>query len=614
MTFANWTGQKKTEIINLKRFQDLITIGGKIFYETHHAPLIKMQGFVNELYYELTVKGGGNVPVLLNSKQIRDDKGNVLGYKSTFFNITDRKKYEQELLLAKKKAEQAVVAKTEFLSTISHEIRTPLNAIIGLTNILHEQDKNPDNREYLNILKFSSNNLLGLINDILDLSKIEAGKVVLEEKDFDLRQLLHSIAGTFKLKTEKKGVKILVEPDKNLPVAFFGDDLKLGQVFTNLVGNAVKFTEDGSITIKAEVNDKVDKTYQIRFSVKDTGIGIPSNKLESIFEEFTQASSQISIKYGGTGLGQAISQRILELYGGKLMVKSELNKGSEFYFTINLPKGNKDKIIVSPKSIEQERKLSGSKILLCEDNPVNVIVVSKFLKDWDIDFDVAVNGQEGLAKIQEQYYDLILMDIKMPVMDGYETTRAIRELQGDRYSKLPIIAMTASSDLSATPKIENVGMNGFIGKPFDPKDFYNKLVKYLPLNFLSDTSIEALVKDSAEETKTKKAVSLERMLEIAEGDDIFYKGIINESIKSFIEIQDELREAFQNEDLQKAKDIEHKSKMVLDILKAENLASLIKKAICALELKDKKSFASEKYLVPLEKEIEAIVSELKSHN
>lgn len=608
-TLLDWLDYPEEELVLKKKFQDILSMGGKIFYETHHAPLANMQGYVNELSYELISKRSGTIPVLAHIRSVKDAEGNILGYKNTFFNITERKKFERELVLARKKAEQAASAKSDFLSTISHEIRTPLNAIIGLTHILKENNKDPECEEYLRILQFSSNNLLGLINDVLDLSKIESGKVSLVEKDFHLKLLLKSLVETFKIRCAEKKIELKLAMDERIPEALIGDALKLSQVFTNLLGNAVKFTEKGSITLEAKLKHTLEDRVSISFAVKDTGIGISSDKLEAIFEEFTQANSQISIKYGGTGLGLSISQKIIELHGAKMGVESQLGKGSTFHFTLHLKVGDKSNIVQAQETDRSEtRKLSGAKVLLCEDNAVNVLVVSKFLKDWDIEFDVATDGNMALFMVQNTYYDLVLMDIRMPVLNGYEATKRIRELEGERYKHLPIIAMTASADSPTQEGLASSLLNDFISKPFEPSDFYNKLVKHTPLNFLTGRSFERMNKSKGEEVGTL-SIRFDKFREMAEGDLDFLKGLAQESLLSFEEHRERFKRALQNEELSQLMDQEHKITLVLDLLDAQNLRLLIQSSIKALESGE---FTKVKppLLRKMDKEFDNIITEL----
>lgn len=387
--------------------------------------------------------------------------------------IQVRKKIEAELIHAKELAENATKAKSEFLSMMSHEIRTPLNAIIGLTYLMQQEEQTPSVMENLKTLQFSAENLHLLINDILDFSKIEAGKVELEEMPFDLKLLISNIKRANQIRAEEKGNRIKLMLDDDIPNTLLGDSLRIGQVLANLVSNAVKFTQNGSVTIEVSVTSKDEKKARIFFSVKDTGIGIPPDKQKMIFERFTQASSETTRKFGGTGLGLVISKKLVELHGSYITLKSEASKGAEFSFTLELGIGTALKQQISMAE-DINVSLEGVKLLLVDDYPVNVKMASKFLEKWRVTFDTAENGQIALDKFKENEYDLILMDLLMPEMDGYTAVEKIRETG----SLVPIIALTASATLSNQDRAFSVGMNDYVTKPFNPKELHQKIAKY----------------------------------------------------------------------------------------------------------------------------------------
>lgn len=395
-----------------------------------------------------------------------------------FTDITERKNIEKNLIEAKEIAEYAARSKSEFLSVMSHEIRTPMNAVIGFTNLLL-QNARPDQQEYLKMLRFSGENLLVLINGILDYNKIEAGKIELEWIDFNLRELLHNIAAGLNETAKEKGIRLTVFFDEALPEYVKGDPVRLGQVFNNLAGNAVKFTEKGNIDLSAELVRKDENHISIRFKVKDTGIGIPAEKQKVIFDSFTQASSETTRKYGGTGLGLAISKKIIQLYNSNINLESEPGKGSCFDFTINFKISPKTTTASVNTRISNNYDLHGVRILLAEDNKINVMVAKQFLKQWSIECDVAENGKIALEMLQQNHYDLILMDLQMPVMDGFQTTKAIRNLFDDTKKHIPIIALTASGMLEVREKVLSAGMADTVTKPFDPEELFRKISRCL---------------------------------------------------------------------------------------------------------------------------------------
>ncbi|MGV3589551.1 MAG: ATP-binding protein [Adhaeribacter sp.] len=479
-TLLNWLGYKRKEVLFKKKFIDFLAIGGKIFYETHFAPLLKLQGFANEINFDLLPKADKPVPVLANTIQLRDENGEPQMNRATLFNITDRKKYEQELLLAKKKAEEATKVKADFISTLSHEIRTPMNSIIGITDILLKTQPTPEQLEYLNILKHSSDSLLSLINSILDLSKIEAGRATLNPHVFNLRELVNSILYSFSIKAEEKNIALKVNIAEAIPEFIYADEVKIGQVLTNLLGNAVKFTQEGSVKLTLTVISLEKDVVVVNFRISDTGIGIPEDKLSVIFEEFSQATSDTEQEFGGTGLGLTITKRILNLFNSKIDVQSEVGRGTTFSFDLKLKIAREPTKETSSDQTGANSGLSlkGIKLLLVEDNNINILVTEQYLKAWEVDYEVARNGLQAISKINQTDFDLILMDLQMPVMNGYEAAKWIRNLPEAKYRQLPIIALSASAKSDLDQQIKECGLTDFVNKPFKPEELYNKIALY----------------------------------------------------------------------------------------------------------------------------------------
>ncbi|GAA4341064.1 hypothetical protein GCM10023149_53030 [Mucilaginibacter gynuensis] len=393
--------------------------------------------------------------------------------------IAKAKELETELILSKDIAVKAAMAKSQFLSVMSHEIRTPMNAVIGFTHLLLHQDPKPEQMEFLNLLKFSAENLLVLINDILDFNKIEAGKIEFESVDFSVKELISNIRLALLQKANEKNISIKLMLDHDLPNAVIGDPVRLGQILTNLISNAVKFTMAGKVTVTASLAGQQDGTSSIDFEVSDTGIGIPAEKLEYIFESFSQASSDTTRKYGGSGLGLTITKRLLQLQGSDIYVDSTPGKGSTFYFTLTFK--DSDKVISSQAASDEFYKLKslkGTKLLIAEDNQINITLAKQFMAQWDVECDIAENGKIALMLVQTNNYDMVLMDLQMPEMDGYQTTTAIRELPDDKYRKLPIIALTASAMLDIQDRAFTVGMDDYLSKPFNPNDLHKKIAHY----------------------------------------------------------------------------------------------------------------------------------------
>lgn len=395
-----------------------------------------------------------------------------LGYQQFFFfqSIILFYKYNRKMKIAKEKAEQAAKARSDFLSMISHEIRTPLNAVIGLTNYLISDKPKKGHEDDLKTLKFSAEHLHVLINDVLDYSKLDAGKIEFEERDVNVVELAQNIIKGLETKAKEKKISLLFVHDKEIPKMLRCDGLRLSQILTNLVGNAIKFTKQGGVTLNLTKIMGTKKQVSIKFLVEDTGIGIPKDKLEKIFESFSQASSSTTREYGGTGLGLSITKKILDLQNIQIYVFSKEGEGSRFYFTqtLTICEEQEEKI---EKIFEGAQDLADKSILLVEDNAVNVMVARKFLAKWDIQVDVAENGREALEKVGVSDYDLILMDLQMPIMDGYTATRELRKMG----IKIPIIALTASVMLDVGDKVHTSGMDDVITKPFNPGDLYKKI-------------------------------------------------------------------------------------------------------------------------------------------
>lgn len=420
-------------------------------------------------------KDGQPLWISVINSVILDSRGRVDKYVEVIIDITEKKKAEIQLIAAKEEALQLSRAKDMFISVMSHEIRTPLNAVIGMSHLLLDDDPLESQRENLGILKFSAENLLTLINDVLDFAKMETGNVELEKVRFDVRDMIQSINSSLQYKAAEKNIYLSKSIDEVVPSVILGDRTRLSQIILNLVSNAVKFTETGGVNIDLKVIQETDKDIRIRFSITDTGIGIAPDKINVIFEQFKQAEADITRKYGGTGLGLAISKRLIELHDSRINVDSVLGQGSTFWFTITFNKAD-NQINSNSNKVEEGLKIN---VLVVDDNQINRLLINKILKKWGADADFAENGIEAVNKVTaNQNYNVVLMDIHMPEMGGLEATQIIRSNPEPYFQQLPIIALTASMLSNQMGEIGNAGMNDYILKPFDPKVLYEKLSRY----------------------------------------------------------------------------------------------------------------------------------------
>jgi signal transduction histidine kinase/ActR/RegA family two-component response regulator len=406
--------------------------------------------------------------------------------------IEQRKKSELELKIALEKiqtstiekirAEQSAEAKSEFLSTMSHEIRTPINGVIGIANLLKDEDLTPRQKEYVDILGTSSKQLYSLISDILDFSKIETGKVEFDLSSFNLDTLCHSVFHVFKIAASEKNILFKYKPDESIKTSVYGDTTRLSQILTNLLGNAIKFTNQGSVTLSYRLLSKTANSNTIEFSVKDTGIGIKEEEKEKIFKGFSQANKSISTDFGGTGLGLVISKKLIEMQGGNIKMESAYGVGTEFTFYLTFEThafiDTEKNIHSTNNAIKKDKSiLNGMKILVAEDNTINVLVIKRFLEKWSVNYKIAGNGKEAIKLLTEEDFDLILMDLHMPEMDGEEATRQIRKLD-DKIKNIPIVALTANASVDTQQQLLNNGFTNYISKPFNPDNLFKILKKY----------------------------------------------------------------------------------------------------------------------------------------
>jgi CheY-like chemotaxis protein len=383
------------------------------------------------------------------------------------------------IILARKKAEEAAQSKQLFMSTMSHEIRTPLNEVIGITNLLLQAKPREDQMDYIKALKFSGNHLLTLVNDVLDYNKMESGKIIFEQTQFNLSDFLEEIMRSYSFRSKAKNLEFDIQKANDLPNEVIGDPIRLNQILSNLLSNALKFTIHGSIKVIVKELSRSSGISRIEFMVTDTGIGIEKDKHSVIFDSFTQASTDTTRHFGGTGLGLAICKKLVELQGGTITIESEPNKGSTFRFALTFGITEKGVHAQSPEISESFSGLEGKRILVAEDNKINFFVANKFLMGWGIKVTHAENGKIALSILEKESFDLILMDLHMPVMDGIEATRIIRNSNNIKLKDIPIVALTAAIMSESHDKIEDLKINDYVLKPFKPHDLFERIRKHI---------------------------------------------------------------------------------------------------------------------------------------
>jgi PAS domain S-box-containing protein len=541
---------------------------------------------------------------LLLEEQIADSKG-ILNYFQTIkkplktqggdvnmlnisTNINKIKYYEKETLNVMK-------ARNEFFSAMSHEIRTPMNAILGMTELLLNRNPRKDQGKLLNTLHFSSKNLLTLINDILDFSKIEAGKIELEEVNFNVKELVDNVIIALRPKAMEKDLMIKVNIHSNVPEAINGDYIKLNQILNNLLSNAIKFTGKGKVEVDIALVEKTKTGFQLQFQIRDTGIGISNDKLSSIFDPFNQAAKSTPRVYGGTGLGLSIVKNLVELQKGAIKVESKVDEGTTF--TVTLPFRNIDASL--PVNILQSTKIRDFKwkmklhVLYVEDVITNQFLIKEILSDWGISVDMASDGYEALEMIQDQSYDLVLMDIQMPGIDGLETTRRIRKMPGEYFKNLPILALTASTTESTKDEIFLSGMQDFVLKPINVDDLRTKIVE--STNTIDEFRDMNLVEQGIDAVPESTKIIFENTDKLFLGNLVRYQEFLKMTVDEFKVNLDLLKVAILDDDLNAYRQLRHRMKSIIATFGMLELLKLLdeikaKMRENTLSAKEKKEF------------------------
>ncbi len=550
-------GQTMMDLIMPPRFRDAHNKGMTNYFKTGHGPVLN-----NRIEIFAIDRNNREFPIELSINEI-------ILHGEHFFSafirdITERKQAEEKILAAQKAAEKARLAEQQFLANMSHEIRTPINAVVGMTHLLYSTPLNDTQKEYIDALRYSSESLMGIVNNILDISKIEAGKLEFEQKEFSLESLLKGLNQTFQFRMIDKDLTLDISFDKRIENYLVGDPTRLKQVLFNLLGNAFKFTSEGSIGIHTMLLAQTSDTFTIQFDVFDTGIGIASDKLDTIFESFKQADVSVTRKYGGTGLGLAIVKQLVERQGGSIHVRSQVGRGSNFMVT--LPFGNSGMPIDEDREqgnynreFRDSERIKKIKFLIVEDNEMNQKLVQKILSNWGCQYDLAENGKIAVQKSLETTYDIILMDVHMPEMDGFTATSTIRNNPNNPNKDAHIIALTAAAFVEEKNKAKEVGMNNFLTKPFSPVDLASIIQKVDVSQ--KDNSIPEVATEEAQLAENPiPQVDLSKLEKLVKNDPSFMEDMISIFLKDIPVTLKEMDTALQNEEWQTVCDLAHKIK------------------------------------------------------
>jgi PAS domain S-box-containing protein len=470
-------------------------------------------------------------------------------------DITERKRDAEELLRLQK-------AKEQFLANISHEIRTPINGIAGMVGLLSQHPSNDDRETYLKAIEHSAENLKVIINDLLDLAAIESGKLRFEKIAFNLSDLVPALVNTFAYQAKEKKLGLDYSIDDKLNRILLGDPVRLNQILINLISNAVKFTHEGSISLTCSAERQQKDLLWVRFEVTDTGVGIPSEKLNTIFESFSQADASVTRKYGGSGLGLTIVKQLVELQFGKITVTSEEHKGSTFIVLIPYGTGKSSTLTKSSsvsKPVFDNALTQDLNVLLVEDNDINRLYAGSILKNWNCKVDIAENGLVAIEKVKNNLYDVVLMDVQMPVMDGYEATRAIRLLDAPK-SEVPIVALTANATKPDVEKCLSAGMNAYLSKPFTPDDLRRKIIDDLKIK----PSLSR-IQNNAKNLGSAK-VDLTYLRSVSDNNEEFIKEMIQTFVQTIPEVLNEMETCLKENNWDRLSRLAHQIKPSFTLL------------------------------------------------
>lgn len=560
------------------------------------------------------VRVSGEVrPVEIQGHAIRDAQGRTVKVVGTVQDIHERKQIEKELIEARDIAERSAKAREEFLANMSHEIRTPMNAIIGFTKLLYDSPLDAEQMESLKAIDAAGEALIAIINDILDLSKIEAGMLNFEKRPFQLAELLQSLRGIFRARAKEKSLVLESFLGPDVPPRILGDKVRLNQVLINLVGNALKFTQKGEVSISVKLLSLNGNEVHLLFEVEDTGIGIPQEKQQAIFESFTQASSETTRNYGGTGLGLTICKRIVELQGGHIGVKSTPGEGSCFYFDLTFPIAEEvlapeSRLATDPGSaIAEPHEI---KVLLAEDNLMNQKLAGRILEKLGYTYEIAGNGRIALELVQNHRFDVVLMDIQMPEMDGYEASRKIRSLEDESRRSVPIIALTAHAMIEEMEKCKAAGMDEFISKPFQPDILRDKILKLVCRSAGPGEASEAVERETQADS-SHQYIQLDALEELADGSAEFKLDLIEIFMEDVPAAVENMRYGLETKDAQAIYQAVHGVKPSLVMFSLKNQAAIVEQLETLTRMDEPPFPELESLIVQLESSLEGAFSELE---
>lgn len=564
-------GYTETEMVG-KKLSDFLPARDQPLFEVNYLKLLAVDVRQEGLFRVRSKKGFILFLLYKNYKVVEEgEQPYVIGFSQ---DITTRIEAEKELKRAKELTENAAHAKTVFLTNMSHEIRTPMNGVIGIASLLAKTKLDSEQQNYLQLLQDSANNLLLIVKDVLDLEKMTSGELKLEQCAFSLAERVSICVDSFTYKARERGIGLYFKNLFSDNVALIGDPYRLSQLLNNLISNGIKFTEAGSVTVQVKLYEKTESLLWIEFSVIDTGIGIPQDKREEIFEPFVQVNSTISRKYGGAGLGLKVCRELVLLMGGKLRLESEVEKGSTFHFILpfEISSLTPNKNVNASVNQMDVKTLGKRKILVAEDVELNQYLARQIMESWGFEVSIANNGKEALEMVQTKKYDLVLMDIQMPEMDGIEATQQIRRCSDPEIASIPIVALTANALKGDSEKYFAAGMNDYLPKPFDEAG----LLRIITRNLLNDQSEIRREVTNNKQVVADKLYDLSMIEAIAGNDKEFVKKMVSLFIETMPPALSEIQKEVEQQNWETVGKLAHKMKSTIDSMGIVMIKELIR--------------------------------------